>query len=125
MMLRMRQSVGIIGGRPRQSLFFVGFQDESVIYLDPHTVRPAVKLDQEFSPESYHCRIPQKMAIENIDPSLAVGFYCGTSNEFAELCSNLQMMNANCGGYPIITIAHKPPDYERKEEPDLDDAVVL
>jgi Peptidase family C54 len=32
-------SVGIVGGRPGSSLYFVGCQDEHVIYLDPHEVQ--------------------------------------------------------------------------------------
>jgi hypothetical protein len=33
------QSVGIVGGRPGSSLFFVGVQDRAVLYLDPHEVQ--------------------------------------------------------------------------------------
>ena len=36
--------VGIIGGRPKHSLYFVGFQEENLIHLDPHLVQ--VKLDR-------------------------------------------------------------------------------
>jgi hypothetical protein len=38
--LRFPQSVGIVGGRPSSSLYFVGYQGESVIYLDPHDMQP-------------------------------------------------------------------------------------
>ena len=31
--------VGIIGGRPKHSLYFVGFQEENLIHLDPHLVQ--------------------------------------------------------------------------------------
>lgn len=33
------QSVGIVGGRPGASLFFVGVQAGAVLYLDPHEVQ--------------------------------------------------------------------------------------
>ncbi|KJA22323.1 hypothetical protein HYPSUDRAFT_41184 [Hypholoma sublateritium FD-334 SS-4] len=38
------QSVGIAGGRPSSSYYFVGSQAESLFYLDPHNPRPAVPL---------------------------------------------------------------------------------
>ena len=38
------QSVGIAGGRPSSSYYFVGSQANSLFYLDPHFTRPAVPL---------------------------------------------------------------------------------
>ncbi|CDZ96406.1 Cysteine protease required for autophagy-Apg4p/Aut2p [Phaffia rhodozyma] len=38
------QSVGIAGGRPSSSYYFLGYQADSLIYLDPHHTRPAVVL---------------------------------------------------------------------------------
>ncbi|KZV75248.1 hypothetical protein PENSPDRAFT_673899 [Peniophora sp. CONT] len=38
------QSVGIAGGRPSSSYYFVGTQADSLFYLDPHHARPAVPL---------------------------------------------------------------------------------
>ena len=36
------QSVGIAGGRPSSSYYFVGAQADSLFYLDPHHARPAI-----------------------------------------------------------------------------------
>lgn len=38
------QSVGIAGGRPSSSYYFVGSQAENLFYLDPHHARPAIPL---------------------------------------------------------------------------------
>ncbi|KAI0791878.1 peptidase family C54-domain-containing protein [Abortiporus biennis] len=38
------QSVGISGGRPSSSYYFVGSQADNLFYLDPHHARPAVPL---------------------------------------------------------------------------------
>ena len=38
------QSVGIAGGRPSSSYYFVGSQGDNLFYLDPHHARPAVPL---------------------------------------------------------------------------------
>ncbi|KAJ7595482.1 hypothetical protein C8J56DRAFT_1042578 [Mycena floridula] len=38
------QSVGIAGGRPSSSYYFVGSQTDSLFYLDPHHARPAIPL---------------------------------------------------------------------------------
>lgn len=37
------QCVGIAGGRPSSSYYFVGYQGHNLFYLDPHNVRPAVE----------------------------------------------------------------------------------
>ncbi|KAG9202177.1 Cysteine protease atg4 [Epicoccum nigrum] len=38
--LQMKQSIGIAGGRPSASHYFIGTQGNNFFYLDPHTTRP-------------------------------------------------------------------------------------
>jgi cysteine protease ATG4 len=38
------QSVGIAGGRPSSSYYFIGVQGDGLFYLDPHHSRPAIPL---------------------------------------------------------------------------------
>lgn len=51
------QSVGIAGGRPSSSYYFVGAQADNLFYLDPHHARPAVPLRSP-PPHSRHDRPP-------------------------------------------------------------------
>ena len=37
--LQWQQSVGIVGGRPSSSLYFIGHQGPSVLFMDPHEVQ--------------------------------------------------------------------------------------
>ena len=43
--LSCKVSLGIVGGRPNSSLYFIGFQGNDLIYLDPHYVHPSRNVD--------------------------------------------------------------------------------
>jgi cysteine protease ATG4 len=112
--LRMPQSVGIIGGKPKQAYWFVGYQDEHLIFLDPHIVQESLQPSTLFSDESYHCSVPQKVHISEVDPSLAIGFYCHTKEDFENFCSAIEEMSKTSA--PIFTIEQEEPVYESDED---------
>lgn len=91
--LSLKQSVGMIGGKPNHAHWFIGYVGEELIYLDPHTTQPVLDLDDpDTTDESFHCQHPCRMKILDLDPSIALGFYCGTEAEFDTLCSNLHKL---------------------------------
>mmetsp|Transcript_3232 Transcript_3232/g.11716 ORF Transcript_3232/g.11716 Transcript_3232/m.11716 type:complete len:586 (-) Transcript_3232:183-1940(-) len=109
--LQWPQSIGMIGGRPAASLYFVGFQEDNVFYLDPHTTQPtAVADDGDFDSSSYHCSSIRHMPFLSMDPSLALGFLCRAKGEFEDLCERITHLAAGAGMAPLFTVAERPPE---------------
>ena len=108
---RYPQSVGIIGGRPRSSLYFVASQADMLFYMDPHETQAAVDMSQPFSPISFHCPEPRRIAIADLDPSLTIGFYCRTFADFEDLCLRLQDDSERLE-HPLLNVAWAPPDMD-------------
>lgn len=94
---------------------YINVLDEKVIYLDPHICQPTTNvyptndksnnanssqmqtsLDEStfnsfqsselFDNSSFHCASPSKLAFSKLDPSIAIGFYCKSRDEFNEFC---------------------------------------
>ncbi|KAI9252413.1 hypothetical protein BDA99DRAFT_521030 [Phascolomyces articulosus] len=107
--------VGIAGGRPNSSLYFLGMQGDDLIYMDPHFSRTALETKSmhdydEESISTYHCTIPRKIHISHLDPSMLLGFYCRTRQEFDDFCDHIsQIATVHT---PIFTIEKHAPEYD-------------
>ncbi|SPO37940.1 uncharacterized protein PSFLO_03417 [Pseudozyma flocculosa] len=116
------QSVGIAGGRPSSSYYFMGHQGNSLFYLDPHHVRPAVPLRyppsrfpsaassaDEGSPDddadewwahayseqqlaTFHSDKVRRMPIKSLDPSMLLGFLCKDEADLQDFCARVKAM---------------------------------
>ncbi|GAB7361285.1 hypothetical protein MBLNU230_g1345t1 [Neophaeotheca triangularis] len=74
-LLELPQSVGIAGGRPSSSHYFLGHQGDHLFYLDPHTTQPT--LPAEVSDEDVktcHTRRVRRLGVQDLDPSMLLGF---------------------------------------------------
>lgn len=72
--------------------------------------------------QSYHCKVPLKLPMRLLDPSLAVGFFCKDAHAFEDLCFRLQTVDAG-SEYPLVSIGHKDPyaDDDSRYIPDVAD----
>lgn len=82
-LLEYEHCIGIIGGRPKHAVYFIGWQDEKLIHLDPHFCQPSVDVEKEdFCEKSFHCTSVQTMPFVEMDPSCSIGFYFKTKEDF-------------------------------------------
>lgn len=109
-LLTLEFCIGIIGGRPKHSLYFIGYQDDKLIHLDPHYCQEMVDVWQtNFPLNTFHCNSPRKMPILKMDPSCCIGFYFSRENEFEAFVNVINSFLIPPGSsatkeYPIFTI---------------------
>lgn len=124
----LEQCIGIIGGRPKHSLYFMGYQDDKLIHLDPHYCQEMVDVDSpNFSFASFHCRSPRKMNLSKMDPSCCIGFYCAGKSDFFTLKERYEASvlpsKSSLNEYPMFVFAeghgkdvHEIPEYYRRSD---------
>ncbi|KAJ9326487.1 hypothetical protein DTO027B5_287 [Paecilomyces variotii] len=104
--LQYPQSVGIAGGRPSASHYFVGVQGDYFFYLDPHHTRPALPYhgnDTAYNKEeldTYHTRRLRRLHIKDMDPSMLIGFLIKDEEDWADWTKRVSSVQ----GKPIVHI---------------------
>lgn len=110
----MPQSLGVIGGKPNSAHYFIGYVGEELIYLDPHTTQPVVECAAGCSipDESFHCQHPpSRMSIAELDPSIAVGFFCKTEDDFNDWCQQVRKLSLLSGALPMFELVEQQPSH--------------
>ncbi|KAK4890480.1 Cysteine protease atg4 [Elasticomyces elasticus] len=106
--LAMPQSVGIAGGRPSSSHYFIGHQGDAFFYLDPHTTRPALPAQMSAEDvQTCHTRRIRRLKMTEMDPSMLLGFLMNSRQDFDEWRKAVESTE----GKAIIHIHDREPKY--------------
>ncbi|KAK3842580.1 MAG: hypothetical protein J3R72DRAFT_128676 [Linnemannia gamsii] len=93
-LFKLPQFLGIAGGRPGRSLYFVACQGNDLFYFDPHSVKPrATHEEMSHCPSSsYHCNVVRTMDIMELDPSMMLGFLIRSMQDLVDLQVQLKQV---------------------------------
>ncbi|KAJ3326995.1 Cysteine protease atg4c, partial [Kappamyces sp. JEL0680] len=58
---------------------------------------------------SYHCDKVRYLRVSSMDPSMVLGFFVKSPQEFHQFCSSVQELTG--GPHPLFTIAQSPEDF--------------
>lgn len=119
------QSIGIAGGRPSSSHYFIGCQGDIFFYLDPHETRPSLpfhSIASEYTEEEIatcHTRRLRGLRISEMDPSMLIGFLIKDEADWEDWKRRLKEVK----GKAIVNVYDKEPPVpgetkERKEAVD-------
>ena len=113
--LRHRNSVGILGGQVNRAIYFVGYRDNTLLGMDPHTVYKNPPLSSPFPSmehiEQVHRSDLHELSFNLLDPSLALAFYFHDRYEFNAFCDETKFHNEQClktGNISLYNVQHAP-----------------
>ncbi|KAL8763140.1 MAG: hypothetical protein Q9184_000985 [Pyrenodesmia sp. 2 TL-2023] len=115
--LQIPQSVGIAGGRPSSSHYFVGVQGDNFFFLDPHQPRAALPRRENVMEhskediESCHTRRLRRLPIQDMDPSMLIGFLIQDKDDWYKWRKSV----TDVQGKPAVHIADKEPMMEARD----------
>ncbi|KAF9900490.1 Cysteine protease atg4b [Linnemannia zychae] len=103
-LFQLPQFLGIAGGRPGRSLYFVACQGNDLFYFDPHTVKTRATHEElsHCPSSSYHCNVVRAMDIMELDPSMMLGFLIQSMQDLVDL--QVQLKQAMEPRYTLFTI---------------------
>jgi cysteine protease ATG4 len=116
---KLNQSLGIVGGSGNSSYYIIGYQDDRLIIMDPHQVQKSALIDNmENMSEikevctTYHTPELSSIGINDLDPSLALGFLIKDKGDLDNWLSNIPHFEQN-----VFYVSKTSPKYD--VDPDI------
>ncbi|KAJ3429238.1 cysteine protease atg4 [Anaeramoeba flamelloides] len=100
------QMLGIVGGKPNTSLYFVAVQDNNLYYLDPHKTQTSVETHNrdKFDIKSYNQNCIYRLKIKNLDPSMMLGFLLKDKNDYLDFVKKTRAFLEKWKKKPIFSM---------------------
>ena len=92
-----KNCLGFIGGKPNRAFYFIGFdQEQNLVYLDPHLTQESINtcISNSKQVESYFVKNIYRIKINNVQPSMTIGFIFRNVMEFNGLINYLEINNS-------------------------------
>nr|XP_057906038.1 cysteine protease atg4da-like isoform X2 [Doryrhamphus excisus] len=115
-LLKLQCCIGIFGGKPKHSLFFVGFQDEHLLYLDPHYCQPTVDLTKDDFPLEIAAASDWSNTV--VKRFCTIGFYAKGQKDFEMLCIVVdEALSTAVDTYPMFIFSEGHSQEEEESDP--------
>lgn len=116
---------GLASGNSASSAhFFVGTHEDCLLYLDPHTVRPALESlnDVRGSPDAgLQPARPHPLRWQRLNPSVCLGFLVRSSEEFLAVCGKLSEGPRG----DVAEVLERQPSYAGRAETTAEDGEMV
>lgn len=103
-LLQLPQSLGVIGGKKRSAVYFVGFQGDSLLYIDPHYVQKASKSRSHLQKHILTYQIPNldHLPLSETDSSLTFAFYFDSAGSFEDFERRIEANQSTLKGVVFV-----------------------
>ncbi|BFZ59040.1 Cysteine protease atg4 [Saitoella coloradoensis] len=113
--LKSPHGIGVAGGRPSSSHYFIATQESfthnpNLFYLDPHHPRPHLPLEPTTPDvESVHTRRVRRCRMDEVDPSMLVGYLIRDEPSWEAFKTSLQGK-----GKKVVHVYDREPELRRR-----------
>lgn len=123
-LLSLPQLIGIAGGKPSASYYFFGYEDQDLLYFDPHSPQAIVSANAQDAYQTYRPSGYQRSHLSTLDPSMMIGVYLASQTDFDDFKSQCESANSRIVHFALPKASNPNSDFVHVRR-DVDEFVDL